>query len=73
MHLFTSAVTVCRDLNKLQEGIGEKVGMFLFFMTTFLASIINAFIHGWELTLIILAVFPLIGVSTGLIAKVCTV
>ena len=59
-----------RDLNKIQEGIGEKVGMFLFFFTTFLASMINAFIHGWELTLVILAVFPLLAISTGFIAKV---
>ncbi|KAG7166971.1 ATP-dependent translocase ABCB1-like [Homarus americanus] len=64
---FASRVT--EDLNKLQEGIGEKVGMFLFFMTTFLASLINAFVHGWELTLIILSVFPLLGISTGIIAK----
>ena len=47
-----------RDLNKLQEGIGEKIGMFVFFMTIFSASLINAFIHGWELTLIILSVMP---------------
>ncbi|XP_063889978.1 ATP-dependent translocase ABCB1-like isoform X2 [Scylla paramamosain] len=67
---FASRVT--EDLNKLQEGIGEKVGMFIFFMTTFLASLINAFVHGWELTLIILSVFPLLGISTGLIAKVTT-
>lgn len=67
---FASRVT--EDLNKLQEGIGEKVGMFVFFMTTFLASLINAFVHGWELTLIILSVFPLLGISTGLIAKVTT-
>ncbi|KAK8735750.1 hypothetical protein OTU49_005300 [Cherax quadricarinatus] len=65
---FASRVT--EDLNKLQEGIGEKVGMFLFFMTIFLASIINAFIHGWELTLVILSVFPILGIATGIIAKV---
>ncbi|XP_071519936.1 ATP-dependent translocase ABCB1-like [Panulirus ornatus] len=65
---FASRVT--EDLNKLQEGIGEKVGMFLFFMTIFLASLINAFVHGWELTLIILSVFPLLGITTGVIAKV---
>ncbi|XP_045621631.1 ATP-dependent translocase ABCB1 [Procambarus clarkii] len=65
---FASRVT--EDLNKLQEGIGEKVGMFLFFMTIFVASLINAFVHGWELTLIILSVFPILGISTGIIAKV---
>ena len=50
--------SIFRDLNKLQEGIGEKIGMFVFFMTIFSASLINAFIHGWELTLIILSVMP---------------
>lgn len=65
---FASRVT--EDLNKLQEGIGEKVGMFIFFMTIFIASLINAFVHGWELTLVILSVFPLLGISTGIIAKV---
>ena len=32
--------------------------MFIFFMTIFLASLINAFIHGWELTLVMLSVMP---------------
>ena len=42
------------DLNKLQEGIGEKIGMFTFFLTIFSASLVNAFYHGWELTLVII-------------------
>ena len=56
----------------MQEGIGEKVGMFMFFFVTFLSSLINAFVHGWELTLVILSVFPLLGITTGLLAKVNT-
>ncbi|KAK7086306.1 tRNA N6-adenosine threonylcarbamoyltransferase [Halocaridina rubra] len=64
---FASRVT--EDLNKLQEGIGEKVGMFIFFMTIFVMSLVNAFVHGWELTLIIISVFPLLGISTGIMAK----
>nr|XP_053626234.1 LOW QUALITY PROTEIN: ATP-dependent translocase ABCB1-like [Cherax quadricarinatus] len=64
---FASRVT--EDLNKLQEGIGEKVGMYVFFMTNFVASLVNAFIHGWLLTLIILSVFPLLGATTALIAR----
>ena len=46
---FASKMT--EDLNRLQEGIGEKIGLFVFFITIFVASLINAFIHGWELTL----------------------
>ncbi|CAL4059023.1 unnamed protein product, partial [Meganyctiphanes norvegica] len=65
---FASRVT--EDLSKLQDGIGEKIGLFIFFMSIFLTSIINSFIHGWELTLVIMSVFPLLGISTGIIAKV---
>ncbi|KAF2354674.1 ABC transporter type 1 transmembrane domain [Trinorchestia longiramus] len=65
---FASKVT--EDLNKLQEGMGEKVGMFVFFFVTFLANIINAFVHGWELTLVIMSVFPLLAITTGLISKI---
>ena len=46
------------DLNKFQEGIGEKIGMCVFFMTIFSANIINAFYHGWQLTLVMMAPMP---------------
>ena len=48
------ASRMAEDLNKLQEGIGEKIGMFTFFLTIFSASLVNAFYHGWELTLVIM-------------------
>ena len=57
------------DLNKLQEGIGEKIGLFIFFMTIFTASLINAFVHGWQLTLVILAAMPILMIAVGIIAK----
>ena len=47
-----------RDLNKIQEGIGEKVSMFVYFVASFASCITNAFLHGWELTLVILAEMP---------------
>ncbi|XP_042225494.1 ATP-dependent translocase ABCB1-like isoform X2 [Homarus americanus] len=65
---FASRVT--EDLSKMQEGMGEKIGLYIFFMVNFLSSVINAFVHGWELTLIILTVFPVLGLTTGLIAKI---
>ena len=57
-----------RDLNKLQEGIGEKLGMFIFFMTIFSSNLVNAFYHGWELTLVILAAMPVLMIATAIIA-----
>ena len=52
--------SLLRDLNKLQEGIGEKVGMLVFSVVSFIVQIVNAFVHGWELTLVMLAVQPVI-------------
>lgn len=63
---FASRMT--EDLNKVQEGIGEKIGMFIFFATIFIASLINAFVHGWELTLVILSVMPVLVIATAIIA-----
>ncbi len=48
----------CRDLNKIQDGIGEKIGIFFLYISIFLGCIISAFIHGWELTLVMLSVVP---------------
>ncbi len=46
------------DLDKFQEGIGEKIGMCVFFMTIFSANIVNAIYHGWQLTLVMMAPMP---------------
>ena len=61
-----------RDLNKLQDGIGEKIGMFIFCMSSFIASLINAFVHGWELTLVMMASMPVLAIAMGIIGKVQT-
>ena len=56
------------DLNKLQEGIGEKIAMLCFFSGTFTCSIIVAFLYGWELTLVLLAMIPLLTLTNGMLA-----
>jgi ABC-type multidrug transport system fused ATPase/permease subunit len=58
------------DVSKINDGIGDKIGMFFQSITTFLAGFIIGFISGWKLTLVILAVSPLIGLSSALWAKV---
>ena len=67
---FASRLT--EDLNKLQEGIGEKLGMLFFFTGTFILSIIVAFVYGWDLTLVILSMMPLMVIFGGMAAKVQT-
>ncbi|XP_057614397.1 multidrug resistance protein 2 isoform X2 [Chionomys nivalis] len=60
------------DVFKINEGIGDKIGMFFYSITSFLAGFIVGFIRGWKLTLVILAVTPLIGLSSAMWAKVMT-
>uniref|UniRef100_A0A672J2Z1 ATP-binding cassette, sub-family B (MDR/TAP), member 4 n=1 Tax=Salarias fasciatus TaxID=181472 RepID=A0A672J2Z1_SALFA len=54
------------DIYKIQEGIGDKVGMLIQGFTTFIASFVIGFIKGWKLTLVILAVSPVLAISAVL-------
>merc|ERR1719295_1419289 len=65
---FASRLT--EDLNKLQEGIGEKIGMLSFFTGTFILSIIVAFVYGWDLTLVIMSMIPFMVIFGGMATKV---
>ncbi|KAH9291620.1 hypothetical protein KI387_043189 [Taxus chinensis] len=58
------------DTILIQEAMGEKVGKFIQFITTFLAGIIVAFIKGWKLTLVMLSMIPLLVVSGGSMAMI---
>ncbi|KAJ1960963.1 hypothetical protein GGI12_003512, partial [Dipsacomyces acuminosporus] len=48
------------DVNMLQEGTGEKAGFVIQYVCTFLTGIILAFVKGWKLTLVVLAVIPVL-------------
>ncbi|KAG7242239.1 hypothetical protein INR49_024285 [Caranx melampygus] len=58
------------DVYKIQEGIGDKAGMLIQAFTTFISSFIIGFSKGWKLTLVILAVSPVLGISAALFSKV---
>ncbi|XP_076869033.1 ATP-dependent translocase ABCB1 isoform X1 [Brachyhypopomus gauderio] len=60
------------DIYKINEGIGDKMGMLIQSLTTFFAGFVVGFIKGWKLTLVILAISPLLGISAAIIAKVMT-
>lgn len=69
--LICNTISFCfSDVFKINEGIGDKIGMFFHSITSFLAGFIVGFIRGWKLTLVILAVTPLIGLSSAMWAKV---
>ncbi|KAK1940437.1 ABC transporter B family member 11 [Phytophthora citrophthora] len=52
----------------IQDGIGSKMSDMLHFSATVVAGIIIAFVKGWELTLILMAVVPFVALS-GMLAK----
>jgi len=55
----------------MQDGIGEKMGIFVYFTTTFVAAIIISFFNGWKLTLVVvLSCAPVIIVAQSIVAKV---
>ncbi|XP_013885124.1 multidrug resistance protein 1 [Austrofundulus limnaeus] len=58
------------DVYKIQEGIGDKVGMLIQSFSSFIAAFIIGFTKGWKLTLVILAVSPALGISAALFSKV---
>ncbi|KAM9724519.1 ATP-dependent translocase ABCB1 [Menidia menidia] len=60
------------DVYKIQEGIGDKVGMLIQSFSSFIASFAIGFSKGWKLTLVILAVSPALGISAALFSKVLT-
>ena len=66
-----SLLTGMNEDSMLLEGaMGDKVGTFLFNVGMFSSGLIVAFIHGWDLTLLMLAILPLLGGSAGLLFKV---
>uniref|UniRef100_A0A8C8SGP0 ATP binding cassette subfamily B member 4 n=1 Tax=Pelusios castaneus TaxID=367368 RepID=A0A8C8SGP0_9SAUR len=58
------------DVSKINDGIGDKIGMLFQAVATFLTGFIVGFIRGWKLTLVILAVSPVLGLSAALWAKI---
>ncbi|XP_060081688.1 ATP-dependent translocase ABCB1-like [Ylistrum balloti] len=60
------------DINKIHSGIGDKLGTFLQFFSSFLTGITIGFVYGWKLTLVILSVCPIIMVAAFAFNKILT-
>uniref|UniRef100_A0A669QYL3 ATP binding cassette subfamily B member 1 n=1 Tax=Phasianus colchicus TaxID=9054 RepID=A0A669QYL3_PHACC len=54
------------DVSKINEGIGDKIGLLIQSETTFITGFIVGLVRGWKLTLVILAVSPVLGLSAAL-------
>ncbi|GAM28104.1 hypothetical protein SAMD00019534_112800 [Acytostelium subglobosum LB1] len=60
------------DTILFQDAIGEKVGHFIHHLTTFFTGFAIGFTNGWQLTLVILSVSPLLAIGGGFMAKMMT-
>lgn len=59
-----------RDIEKIRDGISEKVHFFLHGLTTFFVSLIIAFYYGWKLSLVVISYVPIAFVANTIIEKV---
>jgi ABC-type bacteriocin/lantibiotic exporter with double-glycine peptidase domain len=60
------------DVNKIQEGIGDKMGGTLQYFSTLVSGLAIAFARSWKLTLVAMAFSPLLGACGAVTMKVRT-
>ncbi|CAM2704626.1 unnamed protein product [Rotaria socialis] len=58
------------DVNKVHDGIGDKVGSALQFFASFIVGLILGFVKGWKLTLVLLSVSPILVVSAAIFTRI---
>lgn len=57
------------DVNKINDGIGDKVGHLVQNATSSIGGLIIGLVKGWQLALVIMATYPLVAVSTAICSK----
>jgi ABC-type multidrug transport system fused ATPase/permease subunit len=60
------------DVNKIQEGIGDKVGGFFQWIATAISGIIIALVKGWKLALVLFAFTPIIAICGAVMMYLTT-
>jgi ATP-binding cassette, subfamily B (MDR/TAP), member 1 len=63
---------VSSDVDLVQAGIGDKLGSAIQFISTFAVGFVIAFIYSWQLTLIVLAVSPVLAICGFAFSKAAT-
>ena len=63
----TSRLTT--EMTALQTGCSEKVGLFIQFFFQTVVGVVVAFVYGWQMTLVLLSISPLLGASMFLMMK----
>jgi len=59
-------------VNKIREGIGDKIASFLQWTSCCICGVILGLVYGWKLALVTVAISPLLVVAGGLMTYVST-
>lgn len=59
-----------RNLGKIEEGIGDKVGVFLNYQSVFLTGMIWSLVIGWKLALVCMVSLPMSSITMAILTWV---
>ncbi|RDD39053.1 Multidrug resistance protein 1, partial [Trichoplax sp. H2] len=57
------------DINKIHDGIGDKAATYCQWMAACIAGFTMGFVRGWKLTLVIIAISPLLAIVAAFMSK----
>ncbi|XP_031626047.1 multidrug resistance protein homolog 65 [Contarinia nasturtii] len=63
------AVRITEDIEKIRDGIAEKVSHFLFLVIGFMICVVMSFIYGWKLSLVVISYVPIVILTNYIIGK----
>ena len=69
-YVIVSLFFLCSDTEKIRAGIGDKLSIFIQWVTTFVAGFVIAFVREWRFTLLLLAFVPFLVIAGAVMSKV---
>eukprot|EP00731_Ephydatia_muelleri_P002268 Em0001g2268a len=57
------------DLDKIHDGIGDKMSIFIQFVATFFGGLVISFVRSWKVALLLLAFIPILALCASAFAK----
>ncbi|KAJ7953427.1 ABC transporter B family-like protein [Quillaja saponaria] len=63
---------ITSDIIVVQDALSEKVGNFIHYISRFIAGFIIGFLRVWQISLVTLAIVPLIAIAGGVYAYIAT-
>ena len=61
---------ISSDLERVREGLGDKVSFIFQFLAQFIAGFTIGFVYGWKLALVMMSLTPLLAVCGAFLSKV---